>query len=86
MTVEQIQELIASSVKIQLGGDARKNYIYTKPYTKRVDATNLQNSNNLTGRATQNSMWHISLRHVTMLHERRPNDKIVRPNTERYIL
>ena len=38
MTVEQIQDLIANIVKAQLGGSARKTHLYTKPYTKRVDA------------------------------------------------
>ena len=36
MTVERIQDLIANTVKIQLGGGARKTHFYTKPYTKRV--------------------------------------------------
>ena len=38
MTVEQIQDLIANVVKAQLGGGARKTHLYTKPYTKRLDA------------------------------------------------
>jgi len=38
MTVEQIQDLIANAVKVQLGGGAHKTHLYTKPYTKRVDA------------------------------------------------
>jgi len=37
LTVEQIQDLIANAVKIQLGEGARKTHLYTKPYTKRVD-------------------------------------------------
>ena len=61
MTVEQIQDLIANAIKVQLGGGAGKNHLYTKPYT------NLQNSNNLTGRATPNSIWDISSRHVITL-------------------
>jgi len=56
MTVEQIQDLIANAVKIQLGRDVRKTHLYTKPYTKRVDALNmpatinLQNSSNFDGK------------------------------------
>ena len=38
ITVEKIQDLIANTVKAQLGGSARKTHLYTKPYTKRVDA------------------------------------------------
>jgi len=38
MTVEQIQDLIANAVKIQLGRGACKTHLYIKPYTKRVDA------------------------------------------------
>jgi len=38
MTIEQIQDLMANAVKIQLGGGARKTHLYTKPYTERVDA------------------------------------------------
>jgi len=37
MTAEQIQELIASAVKTQLGVGSRKSHLYTKPYTKRID-------------------------------------------------
>jgi len=38
MSVEQIQSLIANAVKAQLGGGFRKTHLYTKPYTKRIDA------------------------------------------------
>jgi len=38
MTVEQIQNLIASAVKAQLRGDACKTHFYTKPTTERVKA------------------------------------------------
>jgi len=37
MTAEQIQELIANAVKTQLGVSSR-SHLYTKPYTKRIDA------------------------------------------------
>jgi len=29
--------LIANAIRAQLGGDARKTHVYTKPYTKRID-------------------------------------------------
>jgi len=38
MTIEQIQDLIAKTIKAQLGEGARKAYLYAKSYTKRVDA------------------------------------------------
>jgi len=38
MTTEQIQELIAKAVKTQLGVSSQKSHLYTKPYTKRIDA------------------------------------------------
>jgi len=38
MSVEQIQSLIANAVKAQLGEGSHKTHLYTKPYTKRVDA------------------------------------------------
>jgi len=38
MYVEQIQNLIANAVKAQLGGRSHKTHLYTKPYTKRIDA------------------------------------------------
>jgi len=38
MIIEQIQDLIANAFKAQLGGGVRKIHLYTKPYTKRVDA------------------------------------------------
>jgi len=41
MTVEQIQDLIANALKIQLGRGAHKTHLYTKPYTKRVDALHM---------------------------------------------
>ena len=37
-TAEQIQELIANAVKTQLGVGSQKSHLYTKPYTKRIDA------------------------------------------------
>ena len=41
MTCEQIQELIANAVKTQLGVGSRKSHLYTKPYTKRIDALHM---------------------------------------------
>jgi len=41
MTVEQIQDLIANTVKAQLGGGGRKTHLHTKAYTKRVDALHM---------------------------------------------
>jgi len=38
MAAEQIQELIANTVKTQLGVSLQKSHLYTKPYTKRIDA------------------------------------------------
>ena len=38
MTIEQIQYLIANAVKAQLGEGSHRTHLYTKPYTKRVDA------------------------------------------------
>ena len=35
--VEQMQDLLANTVKIQLGVGVHKTHLYTKPYTKRVD-------------------------------------------------
>jgi len=38
MLVEHIQSLIANAVKAQLGEESCKTHLYTKPYTKRIDA------------------------------------------------
>jgi len=38
MFVEQIQNLIANVVKAQLEGGSHKTHLYTRPYTKRIDA------------------------------------------------
>jgi len=38
ITAEQIQELIVNAIKAQLGVGSQKSHIYTKPYTKRIDA------------------------------------------------
>ena len=38
MSIEHIQSLIANIVKAQLGGGSHKTHLYTKPYTKRIDA------------------------------------------------
>jgi len=38
MTAEQIQELIANAVMTQLRVGSQKSHLYTKPYTKRIDA------------------------------------------------
>ena len=73
MIVEQIQDLVVNVVKIQLGGGVRKTHLYTKPYTKRVDAICMPRGyqppkfHNLIRRATQNNMWHVLSRHATML-------------------
>ena len=34
ITIEQIQDLIANTEKVQLGGWSCRVYMYTKPYTK----------------------------------------------------
>jgi len=41
ITVEQIQDLIANAVKAQLGAGLCRTHLYTKPYTKRVDALHM---------------------------------------------
>jgi len=38
MTIEQTQNLIANAVKAQLGEGSYRTHLYTKPYTKKVDA------------------------------------------------
>jgi len=38
MTVEQIQDWIVNVVKAQLGRGVQKTHLYTRPYTKKVDA------------------------------------------------
>jgi len=38
---EQIQELIANAIKSQLGVSSQKSHLYTKPYTKRIDALHM---------------------------------------------
>jgi len=65
MTIKQIQDSIANAVKAQLGEGSRRTYLYTKPYSKRVDALRIPHgyqpsSDNLMGKVTQNSMLHIS--------------------------
>jgi len=44
MTIEQIQHLIANDVKAQRGEGSHRTLLYTKPYTKRVDALNIRHS------------------------------------------
>jgi len=41
MTAEQILELIANAVKSQLRISLQKSHLYTKPYTKRIDALHM---------------------------------------------
>jgi len=38
ISVEQIQSLTVNAVKAQLGGGSHKTHLYTKPYTKGIDA------------------------------------------------
>jgi len=38
IAIKQIQDLIANAVKVQLGEGSHRTLLYTKPYTKRVDA------------------------------------------------
>jgi len=44
MSVEQIQSLNANAVKAQLGEESCKTHVYTKPYTKRIDALRMPRS------------------------------------------
>jgi len=69
MTVEQIQDLIINPVKTQLGEVHTRLTSTVRGLMRSACpvATNLQNSNNSTGRATRNNMWHVSSRHVIML-------------------
>jgi len=73
MTAEQIQELIANTVKTQLGVGSQKSHLYTKPYTKRIDALHMPYGyqppkfNQFDGRGDSNNMLHTSLRRATML-------------------
>ncbi|KAA0033096.1 ty3-gypsy retrotransposon protein [Cucumis melo var. makuwa] len=43
LSVKQLQEMIASFIKTQYGRPAQTFYLYSKPYTKRID--NLKMSN-----------------------------------------
>jgi len=69
---EQIQELIANAVKIQLGFDPQKSHLYTKPYRRGstlfvcLTGTNLPISTNLMVEVTANNMLHTSLRRAIM--------------------
>jgi len=38
ITIEQIQDLIANAVKVQLGEGSCRTQLYSKPYTKIIDA------------------------------------------------
>jgi len=73
MTAEQIQDLIANDIKTQLGIGSQKSHLYTKPYTKRIDALHMPYGyqppklTNLMGEVIENNMLHTSLRRVTML-------------------
>ena len=44
MTIEQIQDLITNAVMAQLGEGSRRTHLYTKSYTKRVDALRMRHS------------------------------------------
>jgi len=44
MNIEQIQGFIANAVKAQLGEGSCRALLYTKPYTKRVDALRIPHS------------------------------------------
>ena len=69
MAIEQIQDLIANAVKVQLEEDVCKTHLYRK----RVNALWLHCSyqslkfQQFNGKGNPNGMLHISLSHVTML-------------------
>ena len=73
MTVEQIQDLIANAVTIQLGRGAHKTYLHTKPYTKRVDALYMPRGyqplkfEQFDEKGNPKQHVHISLKHATTL-------------------
>jgi len=89
MTVKHIQDLIANAVKIQLGGGTHKTHLYTKPYTKRVDALHKPSSyqppkfQQFDGKGNPKcGTFHRDMQQCW--HRRRPNDKIVYSNAEGY--
>jgi len=41
MTIEQIQDFIANPIEAQLAEGSRRTHLYTKPYTKKVDALHI---------------------------------------------
>jgi len=41
MHVEQIQSLIVSAIKAQLGRGSRKTHLYIKPYVKRINVLHM---------------------------------------------
>ena len=43
LSVQQLQEMIASSIKTQYGGPAQTFSLYSKPYTKRIDNLRMPN-------------------------------------------
>ncbi|KAA0056121.1 ty3-gypsy retrotransposon protein [Cucumis melo var. makuwa] len=43
LSVQQLQEMIASSIKMQYGGPAQTFSLYFKPYTKRIDNLRMPN-------------------------------------------
>jgi len=73
MTIEKIQDLIANVVKAQLGEGSCRPLLYTKPYTKRVDAVRMPHGyqppkfQQFDGKGNPKRMSCTSLRHATML-------------------
>ena len=73
MTVEQIKDLIVSTVMVQLGGGSHRSHLCTKSYTKTIDALYMPRgyqpakSSNVMERTIQSSMPYIASGHVTVL-------------------
>ncbi|KAK3043903.1 hypothetical protein RJ639_000602 [Escallonia herrerae] len=77
LSVQQLQDMITSTIRAQYGGPSRNNIMYSKPYTKQIDnmrkPAHYPSSSNSMGRATLSNMSLILLKLATTQGNRPAN-------------
>ncbi|CAL8084384.1 unnamed protein product [Prunus armeniaca] len=75
-SIQQLQDMIANTIRVQYGAPSGDTLMYSKPYTRRIDNLRMSTGyqppkfQQFDERATQNSMLHTSSKHATMPGQR----------------
>ncbi|CAL2256403.1 unnamed protein product [Prunus armeniaca] len=76
LSVQQLQDMIANTIRVQYGAPSQDTLMYSKPYTRRIDNLRMSTGyqppkfQQFDGKGTQNNMLHTSSKHATMPGQR----------------